>query len=441
MGVNAQTAPAAPEDPVYNAAKAAFENLDEAARQSIQDDLVWTGDYNGVTRGVYGRMSYRATVAFQKRQKLGEDGILSDKARAMLAATAKANRDAAKFVVETDAKTKIRIGIPRTVLGKRSDNPWGGSRWQSADDKITLDTRAFTTEETDLDVLFERATAVKAAERKITYKYRGEDFFVVTAETATGKSYTRYTSGSDGIRGFLLGYDKSASPQFDKMVIAIANSFDPFPGAAAISGAQPSSSANAGGTNTAAASSPSGSGQAAVSWGNLPSATGLVVAKGRVLTVLPSDACRSLSVDGKPAKIERTQDGLTLLSADIGTEPMKLKLGQAEGDVTVISMANNKQLIASSGKIEAPGIATASLIRSSFGAPLYTDDGSLAGIVASLPSRGDIDGHMPAAPRAFIPTANLQRFLDGTATFTSAGEDRPSNPFARYVSIVAVVCK
>ena len=55
------------------------------------------------------------------------------------------------------------------------------------------------------------------------------DFFVVAGETAGGKFYTRYGSGPGGLRGFSIGYDKAVAPQFDRLVVAIANSFTPFP--------------------------------------------------------------------------------------------------------------------------------------------------------------------------------------------------------------------
>ena len=55
------------------------------------------------------------------------------------------------------------------------------------------------------------------------------DFFVVAGETASGKFYTRYGSGTEGLRGFSIGYDKTVAPQFDRLVVAIANSFTPFP--------------------------------------------------------------------------------------------------------------------------------------------------------------------------------------------------------------------
>ncbi len=80
------------------------------------------------------------------------------------------------------------------MLPKRDVNPNGGSRWQSPDGKITLDTRAFKDGETDLPALYERNLAIQSPGRQVAYKVLRPDFFVVSGETATGKFYTRYAA-------------------------------------------------------------------------------------------------------------------------------------------------------------------------------------------------------------------------------------------------------
>ncbi|MFL5035878.1 MAG: peptidoglycan-binding protein, partial [Microvirga sp.] len=233
-------APAAAQtDAAYEAARLAFEALPEAERKAIQEALVWTGDHNGVTSGGFGRRTFEAIVAYQKRGGLKPDGTLDAKERAALEAAAKKLKDGAKFAVVTDAKTGIAIGIPQAVLPKRDVNPNGGSRWQSPDGKITLDTRAFKDGETDLPALYERTLAIQSPGRQVAYKVLRPDFFVVSGETATGKFYTRYASGPGGIRGFSLGYDKAAAKAFDRAVIAIANSFTPCPEAASAAATGP----------------------------------------------------------------------------------------------------------------------------------------------------------------------------------------------------------
>ncbi|MFD0936219.1 serine protease, partial [Methylobacterium trifolii] len=150
--------------------------------------------------------------------------------RAALLAAGETARKAARFTVKPDPASGVVMGVPEGLLTRRSALP-GGTRWQSADGRVTLESRSFPQGETDLDALFERATA-PLNDRKVTYKLKRPDFVVVTAETGTGRSYVRYASGAEGIRGFALGYDRALAAQVDRLVIAIANSFVPFPGAA-----------------------------------------------------------------------------------------------------------------------------------------------------------------------------------------------------------------
>ena len=215
-------------DAAIDAARSAFEALADTDRKAIQDALIWTGDYSGVTDGTFGRQTYAAIAAFQTRMQQPPNGILTPQARSALLSAAQQARGAAGFTLVDDPKTGIRIGIPTKILPKQSVNPTGGSRWQSADDRVTLDTRSAPPDAT-LQTLYDRSTAIQSPGRVVSYKVLRPDFFVVAGETAGGKFYTRYGSGPEGLRGFSIGYDKAVAPQVDRLVVAIANSFTPFP--------------------------------------------------------------------------------------------------------------------------------------------------------------------------------------------------------------------
>jgi hypothetical protein len=81
-------APAAQPDPAFQAAKAAFGALAEPERRAIQDPLVWTGDHVGVVSGTFGRRTFDAIAAYQKRAKVSPSGALDAKARGELVAAA-----------------------------------------------------------------------------------------------------------------------------------------------------------------------------------------------------------------------------------------------------------------------------------------------------------------------------------------------------------------
>ncbi len=133
-------APAPAANPQLAAAQASFESLPEAERRAIQADLIWSGHFNGAVSGSYGPLTFRAINAF-KAGKGAPDGLLTPAERRSLAQSAQAAREAAGFRVIADERTGLRIGIPAAVLPKRDVSP-SGSRWQSADGKITLDTSA-----------------------------------------------------------------------------------------------------------------------------------------------------------------------------------------------------------------------------------------------------------------------------------------------------------
>ncbi len=190
-------APAPAANPQLAAAQASFESLPEAERRAIQADLIWSGHFNGAVSGSYGPLTFRAINAF-KAGKGAPDGLLTPAERRSLAQSAQAAREAAGFRVIADERTGLRIGIPAAVLPKRDVSP-SGSRWQSADGKITLDTSATPPGET-LEAVYEKATAPTPNNpgRKITYKLLRPDFFVVTGETPTGKFYRRLASDRRG---------------------------------------------------------------------------------------------------------------------------------------------------------------------------------------------------------------------------------------------------
>ena len=187
--------PAKPADAGFEAAKAAFEALPQAERKAIQDALIWTGDYNGTVTGDFGRRTFEAISAYARRAGLLATGMLDPASRKTLLAAAQRAREAAKFTLARDAATGIRIGVPERVLVRREGNPSGGTRWQGANGKITLDTRAIAPGAGDLTSLFERNLSVQAPGRRVTYKLLRPDFFVVAGETPAGKFYTRYALG------------------------------------------------------------------------------------------------------------------------------------------------------------------------------------------------------------------------------------------------------
>jgi peptidoglycan hydrolase-like protein with peptidoglycan-binding domain len=432
-------APAAAQtDAAYEAARLAFEALPEAERKAIQEALVWTGDHNGVTTGGFGRRTFEAIVAYQKRGGLKPDGTLDAKARTALQSAAKKLKDDAKFAVLADARTGIAIGVPQAVLPKRDVNPNGGSRWQSPDGKITLDTRAFKDGETDLPALYERNLAIQSPGRQVAYKVLRPDFFVVSGETATGKFYTRYAASPGGVRGFSLGYDKAAAKTFDRTVIAIANSFTPFPEAASAAATGPAPP-----TRPANLEPPRPTG---------PIATGLSVGPRIVVTSATVEACAELRVAKGKVRLVKADKaaGLALLEVEAPRRatPPGVRTDALGADTGVVALfyAGTADLAVVPGETGSAATLVAPLQPGAAGGPVFDRAGRLAGLIGAMPEAPRrVAGIVPPARYGLVPAAELTKFLEGAgATLAAAplGPDRTAGEIAAAAgaAVVAVEC-
>ncbi len=86
-------------DQVFQSQKAAYEALPEPDRRAIQDALIWTGDYNGVVDGNFGKRTRDAILAYQANIKAPTTGILDPAALARLTAAAGKAKAAVKFQI------------------------------------------------------------------------------------------------------------------------------------------------------------------------------------------------------------------------------------------------------------------------------------------------------------------------------------------------------
>ena len=406
-------------NPQMAAAQAGFEVLPEAERKAIQNDLIWAGQFNGAVSGSYGPLTFRAINAF-KGGRGPADGLLTPAERAALAKAAQAARDAAGFKMFADEKTGVQIGIPTKLLPKRDVTPSGGSRWQSADQKVTLDTSTTPPGGEDLAAIFNKAIAVNPnSPRKITYKLLRPDFFVVTGETPRGRFYRRLSAGPQGLRGFSIGYDKALAPSVDKLVIAIAASFEPFPAGAVP--AQPSAVAG----TAASPSSGLSSLFAPAPRSNERYGVALALNERMALSAAAAvDNCRTLRVGNRNAKLRLKDDasGLVLLDLDGAgaAKPPGLRSEAAEASEALVLVAfgndaGKRAAVALPGQGGPAGgkpALSAPLQPGQAGAPAFDRQGRLVGIVTDNPSdKILIAGVAPQRSYGFADAAAIQAML------------------------------
>jgi hypothetical protein len=213
-------------------------------------------------------------------------------------------------------------------------------------------------------------------------------------------------SGPSGIRGFIFEFP--ANPGFDRVSVAIADSFVPFP--------EPGKPA-APGPVVAAPGKP-------LTPPPLPhpviQLSGLSLDAKHVLTVaLPRD-CAAPMLAGAPAKVLRSDaaSGLALVersgadapAAAIGLRAEELKAGEA---VIVLSASADGEANVSVASGEAPSAARiVAPLQSPSGSLVLDRAGALAGIVAFQANVKRLPGGVaPQASYSLIPAATVRTFL------------------------------
>ncbi|MDJ1159097.1 peptidoglycan-binding protein [Chelatococcus sp. SYSU_G07232] len=380
-------------DPQLQAAKAAFEALPEADRRAIQEALVWTGDYNGAVDGGFGRRTFEAILSFETRARLSPDGLLDAKERGALDAAAKKARQDLNFTRITEERSGLSIGVPQRVLDKRTPTKTG-TRFSSADGAVTLEAGAWGDGASDLAALFE-TLKTESPTRRVTYKALRPDWLVVTGEDRGRRFYTRIARAPEGagagLRGFTFSYPPERAPALDRIVIAVANSFEPFPARPA-GPAAPGKATAAAGTAATPAAPPRPAAEAPPL-----AATGLSVGGGRVLTSAVVETCPAPLVAGQKARLLRSDkdSGLALLdagSAPAGPPPRLRSAAPAAGEAAVVVAhspavrgASVSPAAIAAGGGRTPGLA-APLQAGAAGAPVFDRSGALVGIVLPPPS-------------------------------------------------------
>jgi hypothetical protein len=396
-------------DSAFDAQKAAFLALPLATRKVAQDGLVWLGFYNGSSDGEFGKRTRDSIVAWQRSQKQAGDGVLSQGQIQVLLAAAQKARAAVGFETIDDAKTGARIGAPRKLM---------------APDGAKLDFVASA--DVDLAALYARLSA-DTPTRKVAYKaMKPNGFFVVSGQDGETKFYARYErneSASPPIRGFTFFYPAARAAQFDRIAIAVANSFEAFRTRAEGGATAPATTPGAAASNP---NPPPG-----------PIATAFAVGPGRALTALKPDDCANPIVDGKPARFERTdaKTGLAILSGDFAPEGKLPGLGALAPDLIALSYGGARVSANSASLGSGPGrpFVLASLEKSARGAPLFDRRGGLVGVVAPIgqdPKR--IAGVALAVAHPIVEPQAVGAFLGGVSSSRPQRRSPPArSPNAR----------
>ena len=420
--------------PELEAAKVAWEARPEAERRAIQTSLLWTGDYTGAVDGTFGRMTFEAIRAFQTRNRVTPDGVPDPTLVDLLARAERARRETVGFALVDDAATGVRLGVPAKLVGKAAKAE-GGSRWASKDGRIEI--RSYALPGQDLGKLFERLKA-EGPGHKVGYAVLRTDWFVVADTVGTKRGYNRFERVGDGVRGFIVYSDPAVGPDFDRVVLAIAASFLAEPGKA------PTPAETTPGTPQPKPAEPAKTAEPPKAAETVPvatgvAATGLLVAPGRALVVAGAvDACRTITVSGKPAAVAGLDDGraVALLSWADATAVPPLRLAEAApkpGEPLALPTRSGTTSLVVSGTATATGVF-APLQRGGFSAPAIDASGRVVGLVAAAPDeKRTVAGLVPAAAYPLVPAATLAAFVG-----RAGGGVEPSGAAGDVTSAAAV---
>ena len=214
-----------------DAIAASYTAIPLSERIAIQNDLVWTGDYNGIINGEFGERAIAAVKAFQKRFGAKETGVLNQPERAALAAAAKPKQDNVGWRMVQDLGTGARLGIPAKLM-PNTQVSGGISKWTSSRGEYQAETFRILQPGTALGPIFERMKSEPAG-RKTEYSLLRPDFFVISGLQNLKKFYVRAQLRGDEVRGFTVMYDQAMAGIMEPVVVAMSSAYVAFPGGAA----------------------------------------------------------------------------------------------------------------------------------------------------------------------------------------------------------------
>ncbi len=474
LAQNAAQSPQSAVDARMEAQKGAFLAMPEADRKAVQDALGWLGLYNGAVDGAFGKRTRDSILAYQASVNATADGMVSAPQLAALKAAAQKARTAVGFELIDERRSGVRIGAPLKILDKLA-MVGGDVVIEKGDGSVTLALQVRTGADAGLAALYAKLTS-EAGGRRISYKaMKADEFFVMAGEEAGRKFYSRFANAPanwpDGasLRGFTFSYPSALAADFDKITLAIANSFEPFSSSAAsldTAAARATSSltwrdiVKVASANPVAQPAPP-SATAASSVKAPPSApettaTGLIVAPGQALTAIGEADCANPTVDGKAAKSLRADaaTGLLLLAGDFGAGAPPPSYGAGSAELLVLSFepaaTPGKTTLEASAATPTPAgegrqAILAALAKSASGAPVFDRKGALEALVAPIkgePAR--VAGVVLVEPHALIPLDAIKSFLGQTGAEAPAEApalDAGEIARERRASVVKIVCR
>lgn len=193
--------------------------------RALQEDLIWTGDYNGMVDGAVGPNTRRAIKRWQGRLGISLTGEISPEQAVRLRIEAGSVRAGFGWTLFRHPDLGYEIAYPAAILGQSRPLAYGGreflggSRFAGLKVEVTPPIA-----ETDFRALYSNLSASRDG-RQIRYSRRGTDWLVVAGETESQGFYTRIVRRAGAVAGYTFTWPNIDREQFEPAVIAMASSF------------------------------------------------------------------------------------------------------------------------------------------------------------------------------------------------------------------------
>ncbi len=415
--------------PVKQSVRDSYSALSTAERMSLQSDLAWTGDYNGLINGEFSERLVAAVRAFQKRSKNKDTGVLNPQERTALHAAARPKQDEVGWKLLEDPVTGARVGLP-TKLAPHSSKGDSGTKWASAQGQVQIET--FRIRGTTLEAAFEEQKKLPVR-RRIAQNVMRDGFFVISGLQGLKKFYVRASAKDGEVRGITILYDQAVEGTMDSVVVAMSSAFVPF--------AAPSAAATA----AAAPAAPPPRRKVEYGTGLVVSAAGHIVTDRQVI-----DGCHVIVIPGygNAERVAEEKTGeLALIRIYGGRDltPIGLLGAAPRGDsVTLVGIADPQTqggegaISTAEARLGAPSSArpldqTPALGFS--GAAAIDGQGRFAGLVVLKASV--VAGPASGAQAVVVPTDKVTNFLEANYVAPASGRSGVDQAKA---SVLRVIC-
>jgi peptidoglycan hydrolase-like protein with peptidoglycan-binding domain len=396
--------------------KDSYSAIPLADRLSIQSDLIWTGDYNGLINGEFSDRLVAAVKAFQKRNKTKDTGVLNPQERASLAASAKPLQDEVGWQLIEDRVSGARLGLPAKLATEMSRGQ-SGTRWSSAQGQLQIET--FRVPNTRLEAVFDREKR-EPFDRRPGYNLLRPDFFVVSGTQGLKKFYVRAFVKDHEVRGITILYDRAMEGIMDPVVVAMSSAFVPFGYAASQDNARMRR--------------------------KVEYATGLVVsASGHIVTDKNAiDGCQVITVPGlgdAESLVEDKASELALIRVHGARDlvPIGLLGPAARGEAVALVGVADPQTQGGGAAVSTvttrAGAGALDAVPGFSGAAAIDREGRLVGMVAIKTQT--VAGPAQSLAASVIPLERMINFLEANYVVPQSG---PPGTDAAKTAVVRVIC-